>query len=423
VTLIKSCLLEQTRKNNRRIRADGDRTGKQRIKRGNSAKDFEKIVNDCVISAANREKSSTNRPICATDRVKSDIDREKSGIDREKNGIDREKTNVDWKKTADKPKKTALERKKTSLDPGKTAVNRRKTPIDCGKTSCKPEKTTFDREKTRLKPKKQASIVKKQLSNKKKHNLIRKNENGLSSDFHQCTIESKTALKFEEINKIMDSLQQRKLNKYLAETAYTTDNTADFPRDSSGGVTAGLLTEAILLIQTLAGRQSSQVIRQNIGIKNEALERLIKLLQKMNRAANVLGEEVESIGDRFRLPRRRTEKIWLAVGRAFYEDSAPFEAEFIRIEVPPTFRADLLGLIETVETAAREANIAGEQKGGATGGLIAAYRDAGKLSRRLDAIVRNKFEDDPRKLAAWAIASHLDAAPVREKPKPVQPKP
>ena len=215
----------------------------------------------------------------------------------------------------------------------------------------------------------------------------------------------------------MLGVQRRKLNKYQAESAYMTDNAADFPKDSPGDKTAKRFAEAITLIETLAGQQMSQILRQNIGIKENALERLIRFLQKMNRAANALAEEVEGIENRFRLPRRRSDEIWLAVGRAFHADSAPFEAEFQAIDLPVTFRADLLTLINDVETAATEADIAGEQKGGATGGLVAAFREAGKFSRRLNAIVLNKSTDNPQKLAAWAIASHLEASPMRQKPK------
>ena len=213
----------------------------------------------------------------------------------------------------------------------------------------------------------------------------------------------------------MLDVQRRKLNKYQAEKAYMTDNAADFPKDSPGDKTAKRFAEAVTLIETLAGQQMSQILRQNMSIKENALERLIRLLQRMNRAANALAEEVEGIEDRFRLPRRRSEEIWVAVARAFYTDSAPFEPEFQDFDLPATFRADLLTRIRDVETASTEADIAGEQKGGATGGMVAAFSKAGKLSRCLNAIVLNKYADDPQKLAAWAISSHLEAAPKRQR--------
>jgi hypothetical protein len=73
----------------------------------------------------------------------------------------------------------------------------------------------------------------------------------------------------------------------------------------------------------------------------------------------------------------------------------------------------LLAQIAAVEAAGASADVAVEHRGGATGGLVAAIQEAGKLARRLNAIVLNKYTDKPQKLAAWAIASHLEAAPQR----------
>lgn len=218
----------------------------------------------------------------------------------------------------------------------------------------------------------------------------------------------------------MTGLQIRKSNKYQAETAFMTDNAADFPRDSPGDKTARRLGEVLTRINQLAADQASEGSRQQIGIKDETLAFIIIILQKMNRAANALAEDIDGIEDLFRMPRRRSDAIWLATARNFYDESAPFDAQFQEYDLPATFRADLLALIGEFEIAVREADIAQEQKGGATGALEAEFREAGKLSRKLNAIVRNKYADNPRKLAAWNIASHLEAAPKRE-PKPPTP--
>jgi len=215
----------------------------------------------------------------------------------------------------------------------------------------------------------------------------------------------------------MDAFQQRKLNKYQAESAFMTDNERDFPPASPGGIAAAALSAVIALILSLAGQQSSQAANQQIGIKGELLEDLKRLLRKINRAANALAEEIDGIEDLFRMPRRRSEENWLAAARAFYTDSAPFEDDFINYDLSATFRDDLMALIAAIEAAASAADTAEEQRGGATGGLIDEFRQAGKLSRRLNAIVRNKYDGNAQKLAAWEIASHLEAAPKRT-PKP-----
>jgi hypothetical protein len=134
----------------------------------------------------------------------------------------------------------------------------------------------------------------------------------------------------------------------------------------------------------------------------------------MNRAANSMADEIEGVEDLFRLPRRRSEQNWLAVGRTFYNDSEAYEEAFLDYDLPAEFRADLLALINAVEAAASGADSSAAQTGGATGGLVAAFREAGKYSNKLNGIVENKYDNNAQKLSEWKTAAHLEAAPERK---------
>ncbi|MBS1794403.1 MAG: hypothetical protein JSS81_11145 [Acidobacteria bacterium] len=213
----------------------------------------------------------------------------------------------------------------------------------------------------------------------------------------------------------MDSKQIRILEKFRAETAFMTDNAADFPRETPGDRTAQRLTGTVALIETLAGQQTSLAVRQNLGVKTAALERLVELMKKINGAAVALADEIEGIERRFRLPRRRTQERWLAAARAFYTDTADFEGAMEPYDLGPGFRERLAALTDALELAIGALDSAEARKGGATGGLVEAFREAGRHSRKLDAIVRNKYAADAGKLAAWRIASHTEAAPQRRK--------
>jgi hypothetical protein len=220
----------------------------------------------------------------------------------------------------------------------------------------------------------------------------------------------------------MNNLQLRKLNKYQAELAFMSDNSADFPLDSVGDKTTKALQAKIASIQALSGEQVSNIGRQSIGIKGDKLQDLIELLQKMNRAANAMADEVDGIEDRFRMPRRRSEEVWLATARTFHTDSADLVTEFQEYSLPKTFRDDILGLINDIETASNAADVAEVQRAGATGGLADLFKDCGKLSRKLNAIVLNKYSGNAQKLASWSVASHLESAPKKkEEPKPPTP--
>lgn len=209
----------------------------------------------------------------------------------------------------------------------------------------------------------------------------------------------------------MNNYQQRKLTTLQSEVRFIKDNATDFPAASVGGKTAKSLEEVIAQILVLSGEQQSNTTRQQTGIKGDKLQQLIELLQMMNRAAKALADEIDGIEDLFRMPRRRSTEIWIATARTFHKDSEAYEAEFKDYDLPETFRADLMTLIGEIDDAANAQSTAATQKAGATGGLAELFREAGRLSNKLDAVVKNKYRNNAQKLASWAVASHVEAAP------------
>lgn len=208
----------------------------------------------------------------------------------------------------------------------------------------------------------------------------------------------------------MTRLQIRQLNRGQARRAFFTANAADFPPASPGGKAAARMGEVIASIQARAATQISGEVSRSVGIKDERFYQMKRLMRKINRAADSLGDEIEGIEELFPLPHGRSEEAWLASARAFHKNSAANEAAFFDYDLAETFRADLQGLINSMDAASDETDISEEQRGGATGGLAADFKELGKLGRRANGIVLNKYEDDPQKLAEWLIASHLKKA-------------
>lgn len=79
----------------------------------------------------------------------------------------------------------------------------------------------------------------------------------------------------------------------------------------------------------------------------------------------------------------------------------------------PTFRNELNAAIAAADAAADSAVSHVGQRAAATGGLFDAARRGMSLSRKLNSIVQIRYADDPAKLAAWTVASHLERLPRR----------
>ncbi|MGC2238116.1 MAG: hypothetical protein WA584_18320 [Pyrinomonadaceae bacterium] len=209
----------------------------------------------------------------------------------------------------------------------------------------------------------------------------------------------------------MNNLQVRQLNRGQARRAFFTSNETDFPAGSPGGRVAAAMDMVIAAILADAGVQSSGAVSQKVAAKDENFVKFKKLMRQTARAGDALAEEFEGFEDLFNLPYGDAEEVWLAKGRAFYAESENYEDEMQDYISTPNFRAGLMTLITKIEAVSTDKDIAEEQRGGATGSLRANFRELGRLGRKANSIVVNKYEEDPKKLAEWAIASHLAAAP------------
>jgi hypothetical protein len=213
---------------------------------------------------------------------------------------------------------------------------------------------------------------------------------------------------------------RRKHNKFKGQDVYFVNNAADFPSGSPGDAAAVINRAVIEEMNELDGQQVSggSSAAQFFGNKEEDLDAVWLTLKRMNRAANIFGDEVQGIEDKFRLPRNRSQANILAAGRAYHADSVNLVEQFKGCGLEANFRATLLAQIAKVEQDDAQAESGVDKRGGATAGLIDAARRGMQNSRKMDSIVRIKYENNPQKLAEWEIASHLEKAPKRAKDTP-----
>jgi hypothetical protein len=135
---------------------------------------------------------------------------------------------------------------------------------------------------------------------------------------------------------------------------------------------------------------------------------------------------VENIGagDKFRLPRGHiNDQLLMAIARAFASDALPLKASFIEYGMPAGFLEDLTGQIRAFESAVNAQEGGRRESITATAAIEEAIERGMQLVRRLDAIVRNVFRDQPAKLAAWESARHIEHASHRSKERPPAPAP
>jgi len=214
----------------------------------------------------------------------------------------------------------------------------------------------------------------------------------------------------------MRDVERRKLDKFERQDAFMVENAADFPVGSVGNAAAVVNRSIVAEINSLAAEQVSggSSAAAAIGTKEDDLDELWELMRQMNRAANAFDDEAPGSSMKFRLPRNRSEQNLLATARAYYTDSESLVDQFVEYGMSRFFRNQLQDKITSIEQKNAHADTSTEQRAGATGGLIDAARRGMANSRKLDAIVRIKYANNPQKLAAWTVASHLERPPKKK---------
>lgn len=212
----------------------------------------------------------------------------------------------------------------------------------------------------------------------------------------------------------MRGVDKRKLDKFERQQGFFTEYADDFPEGTPGAEVAAINAAIIAEMYALAGDEISEdVSRQTDEEDGGLLGEMMMLLRNMNRAANAFEEEIPGTNKMFRLPRNRSAKSLLKAANTFLTDATPLHEVFFQYGLDKTFLTDLQNYITDIEAARQNADADGEKPAASNAELIDAANRGMKNSRRADAIVRIKFGDEPEKVAAWTIASHLERAPKK----------
>jgi hypothetical protein len=201
------------------------------------------------------------------------------------------------------------------------------------------------------------------------------------------------------------------------------DNAVDFPKDSPVDLISAVIdekfAEALQRDAFLVSAHSDKL--QAREIKGDSRDRLLDLYRDVVTGAIAIGNAaVPGITQKFHMPEPRTEQNLIAHADSVYADTAPpLEAKFFGAGLDGDFRDQIIAGKNDFQQARDNAASADEHYSEAVGALDALFREMMALARQRAALVKLKYKNNPGKLAAWKIASHLEKAPKRQdKPTP-----
>jgi hypothetical protein len=212
----------------------------------------------------------------------------------------------------------------------------------------------------------------------------------------------------------MKDIERRRFETFVRVRDFGTTYGSAFAAGSLGETLFASVSSIVAELEGHAATQASGASASVQGTASRATARaaLVEDLEAISRTASISDSDTPGLGERFRLPRNnRNDQQLLSTARAFAQDAVPFKAEFIRHEMPADFLEDLNADIAAFEQAVKDQNLKRTARVSATESIDTAIERGVKAVRALDAIVRNKFRNDPAVLAAWTSASHTERAP------------
>ena len=195
---------------------------------------------------------------------------------------------------------------------------------------------------------------------------------------------------------------------------------SDFTATSRGGILFARVAAGVPKVGTAAAQQVSgdETTHSGTDVKAVSFHWLHDDLMAIHETAITLAQTTPGLDDKFRLPHNLTYGNVLPFARAFAADAAPLQADFIACAMPADFLAQLNTAI-TAFAGATDTQSGGKgAKAKATTGISSNLQTAFQSVRGLDAIVHNKYRNDPVTLAEWATARHVERTPRHAKPAP-----
>ena len=210
----------------------------------------------------------------------------------------------------------------------------------------------------------------------------------------------------------MDDNQTRKYQMAIRTRGFNAQRVADF---SEAGMARQFMNELIAGIadaERLAEAQTTGIgeARQGTKTRRDARTAVQRAVDAIFRIARIIGVEAQ-----FQRPLNDTEEALLNTARSYATNALPLKAQFIAHEMSATFIDDLKEDIADLEAAiASKGNAIGDHVS-ASAALDDALDRCVEIVRKLDAIMKNKYANDPGTLAEWISASHIERAPRRKK--------
>jgi hypothetical protein len=215
----------------------------------------------------------------------------------------------------------------------------------------------------------------------------------------------------------MNDKQRRRFERAARISANGAVNAADFHASSKGGEGFVRLSTHIATVESLdVAKEANRGAKQQGSQGRRDLRAVLRSqLAAICNTAEVIGIDHAEVRGLFpRAGSNRSDQTLLALARSYAAAALPLKALFIEYDMPADFIERLSADIDELEQHINRQTESAGASVATNAAIEEALNRADEEIERLNAIVHNKYRDDPVKLAAWESARRLER-PTRTK--------
>ena len=220
----------------------------------------------------------------------------------------------------------------------------------------------------------------------------------------------------------MDDRIRRLYEMFQRVTVFLTANADEFNDIPFVAVTVGKLQPLTNQLGALGADKVTMTAaaKDSTLSRGDARDSLRGLLEYIAEIWRVSYDEAGGAANKYRVPAGTNDQNLIAAGKAFAAAFGADQTIFLEHGAPAATAADIQSKTDAFERAVTAAETAYGERVGANAGFSEPARAAKILVEKLAPTVKRRYRDDPRKLAEWLIASHVEK-PSKRPASPLKP--
>ncbi|MBS1797340.1 MAG: hypothetical protein JSS81_26190 [Acidobacteria bacterium] len=211
--------------------------------------------------------------------------------------------------------------------------------------------------------------------------------------------------------------ERRELDMYKRALACVAADFADLPRESAGARAGEMLRADVALIDEQSGLQSGYdgAAREGTARRRVARAALRECLKRFAETARTIARQRPGFAERYPSSSGSNDERLLADARSVAAALDADRAEFTALGVADEYIDATNAKVEAFGAAVAQTGASRGGRGAAVSARTNAFETAENHFATLDTYIKNRYFNDPARLAAWRIASHVERAPRRKR--------